>query len=33
MSEELKSCTESTSQSEWVHLPCKVGDRVFFQSL
>lgn len=30
MSEELKSCTESTSQSEWVHLPCKVGTQVFF---
>lgn len=29
MSEELKSCTESTSQGEWLHLPCKVGDRVF----
>ena len=29
MSEELKSCTESTSHNEWVHLPCKVGDTVY----
>lgn len=29
MSEELKSCTESTSQGEWLHLPCKAGDTIF----
>ena len=27
--EKLTDCPEFTPQSEWVHLPCKVGDRVF----
>ncbi len=27
--EKVTDCPEFTPRNEWVHLPCKVGDRVF----
>lgn len=27
---DVYSCSEFTSCSEWVHLPCKVGDKVWY---
>ena len=28
--ETLSVCEDFTARSEWVHLPCKVGDKVYF---
>lgn len=26
----VAECTQFTDRSEWVHLPCKVGDKVYY---